>query len=332
MKTITDSDKYKNFIMSKLRASIDLGSHTARLLIASDPIAGEAIRAIERRREYIYLAEYISKNVKNVLGPEALTHTLGVLNNFLGVIKTYKVDSIEAIGTGVIRQARNRDEFLGRIYEDTGISIRPVSGDEEAQLTAKGALNALSVESVPFMIFDLGGGSTEFFFGCDKTTTVKSLPLGAAVLTNGYLNSDPPDDPEIKSLTDYVCQTLNEGLPAGDDWKNLLVIGTGGTVTTLAMMIQGFSEQEVNPERINGLALTSRQIKDAFDTVRKINLDKRLKMPGLDEGRAGVIVAGALVVINILDFFKSVQLKVSMSDLLEGILLGYIDGGHNGKR
>jgi exopolyphosphatase / guanosine-5'-triphosphate,3'-diphosphate pyrophosphatase len=331
LKIFNDSGKQIYFTMTRLRAAIDIGTHTARLLIASDPGPAGPLKALTRRREYVRLTESIDNNDENIIGPGAITRTVRVLEGFLTLIRTYGVQSTHAIATGVIREATNRDEFLGRIYEKTGIPVRPVSGDEEAQLTAKGVLLSRGVQSGPFVIFDLGGGSAEFFFGGNETQTVKSLSLGAAVMTHRHLKSDPPEESEIASLTGYISDILHNGIPDYDtSYKNyktdarLSVIGTGGTVTTLAMMIHGISEKEISAEYINGLLLNGRQIEALFDKMKGMSVKERLKLPGLDEGRAGIILAGAVIVINILDFFKALQFTVSLSDLLEGILIGYI--------
>ncbi|MBW1798534.1 MAG: hypothetical protein JRJ21_09070, partial [Deltaproteobacteria bacterium] len=236
--------------------------------------------------------------------------------------KTFDVGSVHAVATGVVREAANRDEFLDRIYESTGIRVRTITGDEEALLTGKGVWNALNIPKGPFLIFDLGGGSTEFISGSEGAQTVKSIPLGAAVLKQVYLKSDPPQKEKINELSRHIDQSLEEFLPEpyvkGD---NLPIVGTGGTVTTLGAMLHRVSVEDITPDRITGLILTRAQIEALFDRIRNLSLEERLKLPGLDPGRAGVIVAGSLVVIRILHFFKSVQLTVSMSDLLEGLLL-----------
>ena len=179
---------------------------------------------LARKRTYIRLAEGLSQSEKKDIPSVAIDRTLNVLKKFSGTLKRFRVHSVNAVVTGVIREAPNRDKFLDRIYEETGIRVRVITGVEEAYLTAKGALQALNIHTDPFAVFDLGGGSTEFFIGSEDT---------------------------------------------------------------------------------------------------------RLRLPGLDKGRADVILAGCLTVIRILYFFKSLQLKVSMSDLLEGILVEKLEGERN---
>jgi exopolyphosphatase / guanosine-5'-triphosphate,3'-diphosphate pyrophosphatase len=308
--------------MTKPCASIDIGSHTARLLIAEKSGPRGILRPLIRKRDYIRLSEGFDRAGKKIIQSDAIDRTLDVLKGFSQSLKTFDVGSVDAVATGLFREAANRDEFLDRIYECTGIRVRTITGDEEALLTGKGVLNALDIRKKPFVIFDLGGGSTEFLSGTEGAQTVKSIPLGAGILTQAYLKSNPPEKEEINELSRHIDQSLEEFLPEpyvkGD---NLPIVGTGGTVTTLGVMSHKISVEEITPEAINGLTLTRAQIEALFDRLRKLTIEERAKLPGLDPGRAGVIVAGSLIVIRILYFFKSVQLTVSMSDLLEGILI-----------
>jgi exopolyphosphatase/guanosine-5'-triphosphate,3'-diphosphate pyrophosphatase len=307
--------------MTKPCASIDIGSHTARLLIAEKSGPQGILRPLIRKRDYIRLSEGFDRAGKKIIQPDAIDRTLNVLKDFSQSLETFDVGSVHAVATGLFREAANRAEFLDRIYESTGIRVRTITGDEEALLTGKGVLNALDIRKKPFIIFDLGGGSTEFLSGNGGGQTVRSIPLGAGILTQAYLKADPPEKDEIHALSTYIDQILTESgmeeVAAGDDY---LVVGTGGTVTALGAMSQSVSVEDITPEMINGLTLTRARIEALFDRLRNLTIEERAKLPGLDPGRAGVIVAGSLIVIRILHFFKSVQLTVSMSDLLEAIL------------
>jgi exopolyphosphatase/guanosine-5'-triphosphate,3'-diphosphate pyrophosphatase len=307
--------------MTKPCASIDIGSHTARLLIAEKSGPQGILRPLIRKRDYIRLSEGFDRAGKRIIQPDAIDRTLDVLRGFSRSLKTFDVGSVHAVATGLFREAANRDEFLDRIYESTGIRVRTITGDEEALLTGKGVLNALDIRKKPFIIFDLGGGSTEFLSGNGGGQTVRSIPLGAGILTQAYLKADPPEKNEIHVLSTYIDQTLMEsGMEEVGGGDVYLVVGTGGTVTTLGAMTHRVPVEDITPEVINGLTIERSQIEGLFYRLRNLTLEERAKLPGLDTGRAGVIVAGSLIVIRILHFFKSVQLTVSMSDLLEAIL------------
>jgi exopolyphosphatase / guanosine-5'-triphosphate,3'-diphosphate pyrophosphatase len=307
--------------MTKPCASIDIGSHTARLLIAEKSGPQGILRPLIRKRDYIRLSEGFDRAGKKLIQPDAIDRTLDVLKGFSQTLETFDVGSVHAVATGLFREAANREEFLDRIYESTGIRVRTITGDEEALLTGKGVFKALNIRKGPFLIFDLGGGSTEFLAGTEGAQTVRSIPLGAGIMTQAYLKTDPPEKEEINKLSRHIDQSLEEFLPEPYvKGNNFPIVGTGGTVTTLGVMSHSVSVEDITPEAINGLTLTRAQIEALFERLRYLTIEERATLPGLDPGRAGVIVAGSLIVIRILYFYKSVQLTVSMSDLLEGIL------------
>jgi len=317
--------------MKKTWASIDIGTHTARLLIAHDLGPSGILRPLARRRAYIRLAEDFDYSGKRIIQSDAIDRTLNALQDFSHHIKTLGAHSVRAVATGVVREATNREEFLGRIYEHTGIRVRHITGDEEALLTAKGMFHALGPQTSPFLLFDLGGGSTEFVLGTKGASAVRSIPLGAAVLTKTYLRSDPPKKTQVDSLSRYIEQCLKKANLEFTEGRNqCFVAGTGGTVTALASMLHGFSSEEIIAERINGLTLKRHQLEAFVGEMTNMSLAERLQLSGLDRGRAEVILAGSLVVVKILHFLRTLQMTVSMSDLLEGILIDCFEGESNG--
>jgi exopolyphosphatase/guanosine-5'-triphosphate,3'-diphosphate pyrophosphatase len=317
--------------MKRPRAAIDIGTHTARLLIASDPVGSGQLGSIARKRTYIRLSEGFDYLKESRIQPGAIDRTVTALKVFSQDINGFNVRSTHAIATGLVRKATNRDEFLGRIFERTGIRVKLISGEEEALLTAKGVLHALGVQAHPFFIFDLGGGSTEFFVDQKGEQIATSIPLGAATLTKDHLKSDPPNKTQVDSLSGYIDHCLNKtGFELIRRGEQSSIVGTGGTVTTLALMLHGISSEDVSAERLNGLVLKRQQIEALFDRMKGLKFEDRLTLPGLDRGRAGIILAGCLVVMKILHFLNAIQLTVSLSDLLEGILIKHFKGERNG--
>ncbi len=302
-------------------ASIDIGSHTARLLICQKSGSRTDIMSLLRKRAYIRLAEDFGSRGKQVIRPEAAERTLKALGEFASVAQKMHVESVRAVCTGVVREAENRDDFLNLIFERTGIQARVLSGSEEARLTAKGVLNALGVQREYSMIFDLGGGSTEFIYREQGHQKIQSLPLGAMVLTQRYLVSDPPGEEEMDTLEQGVDDVLSQAFPEGRLEEDGLVVGTGGTVTTLCAMLHHMDIEEISPKRMNGLTLRREQLEKLFERLRAMTFDERLSLQGLDRGRADVIPAGCAVVLRILRFFKAGEMVVSLSDLLEGMVL-----------
>jgi exopolyphosphatase/guanosine-5'-triphosphate,3'-diphosphate pyrophosphatase len=308
-------------------ASMDIGSHTARLLVAQRIGASQLFEPLFRKRAYIRLAQDFHTDIKGALKPEAIARTLNALEDFASVARRYGVENTHAVCTGVVREASNRDEFLRLIYKRTGIEVEIISGEEEAWLTEKGVLHALGMGNRPSMIFDLGGGSTEFIYGEPESRKVKSVPLGAMVLTQKYVTSDPPKKESVEALGKAVDRLLRVSFSEYRCPRNdAPLVGTGGTVTTLAAMIYAIDTEEIRPERMNGLILEMEPLEDLFARIRTMTTHERLKLSGLDPGRADVIPGGCLAVIRILRFFKSPRMVVCLSDLLEGILIAYLKG------
>ena len=302
-------------------ASIDIGSHTARLLICQKTGSRTDIKPLLRKRAYIRLAEGFGFRGKQVIRPEATERALKALGEFASVAQKMHVESVRAVCTGVVREAENRDDFLDLIFERTGIRARVLSGGEEARLTAKGVLHALGIQRGYSMISDLGGGSTEFIYREQGHQKTQSLPLGAMVLTQRYLVSDPPGEEEMAALEQDVDDVLNRAFPEDRLQEDGLVVGTGGTVTTLCAMLHHMDIEEISPKRMNGLVLRREQLEKLFVRLKAMTFDERLSLQGLDRGRADVIPAGCAVVLRILRFFNAREMVVSLSDLLEGMVL-----------
>jgi exopolyphosphatase/guanosine-5'-triphosphate,3'-diphosphate pyrophosphatase len=315
--------------MDTIFSSVDIGSHTARLLIAQIQGPERPLIVLARKRTYTRLAEGFDETGPRILHERGVERTLEALRDFANLNQQFQVQKVWAVATGV---AENRDLFLRRCYETTGVQVRVIQGQEEARLTSKGVLGSIQVAGNPFVIFDLGGGSTEFF--CDRHGEVyeRSIPLGAARLTHRYLLSDPPTESELEAMRAHIDAGLKAAFPPpfnGDAVQ--LIVGTGGTVSSLAGMMKGIPSEMLIPEKINGMALSTAGIEAIYDRIKRTRLDERLATWALDRGRADVIIAGTLVVHSILHFFYMNEVIVSMSDLLEGILLHAIEGGRHGR-
>jgi exopolyphosphatase/guanosine-5'-triphosphate,3'-diphosphate pyrophosphatase len=257
--------------------------------------------------------------------------TLEALEGFVQCLTREGATRVRAVATGVVREAGNRDAFLELIHRRTGIRVRLVAGAEEARLTGRGVLHGLGDRSGTVLIFDLGGGSTEFFLESGETLFLESVPVGAAVLTKAYLAGDPPGEDEVARLCEHIDACLNT--PLLEDLRRMSITemaATGGTATTLAAMVHGIPLKGISPERMNGLRLRRTQVEALFQRLSGLPCARRAELPGLDEGRAGVITAGALAVIRIMDRFSRADLAVSLSDLLEGILIEDIEGERHG--
>ena len=295
-------------------ASIDIGSNTLRLLIVEKSSLG--IRPIFRDREIVRLGRGFSPT--QCLSSQAMDHSLTVLIRFRNKTVEEGVGRIRAGGTGVLRTAENREIFGERVKKETGLAIEIISGEEEALIMAKGVLAQFSQINGSSVIFDLCGGSTEFVFleGGELTERL-SLPLGVVGLTEQFLKTDPPSGNDLKSLRKHCRTILEKNLSKNDKIINL--IGTAGTVTTLAAMVKGITDYD--PDLINGTVLLKEPLKQLAEDILARPFDQRKNLPGLEPGRADIIGAGILVVLEIMEYFFQETLLVSDAGLLEGLIL-----------
>jgi len=301
--------------MKKILASIDIGSYTARMLIAEK--LPTSIIPISRLRDYINIADGFED--PGIIKDEAILRTINVLKKFSLYAKEKKVDSIYAVGTGLIRSAINKDDFINKVKEQTEIEIQPISGRQEALFTAEGVIHTLGIEDKKdLIIIDIGGGSTEFFIRKSGKDSIFSIPIGAAILHNKYICSDPPKQTQIYKLCDHIKRALKDFVSF--DYYDM-IIGTGGTITSLAAIIYNISLKDISPENINGKILTGGEVKSLLNQMKKMDIRERVNILGLDRNRAKVIIAGTMILLNIMDLFKADSIIVSLSDLLEGILL-----------
>ncbi len=298
----------------KKAGAIDVGSNTLRLLIAQ--IEGNRILPVCRDREMVRLGRNFFPG--RVIGRQALGSALQVLERFQRTGVQEGVARFRAAGTGILRESSNTHQFLEAVRKTTGIAIQVLSGEEEARLSALGVLSVFQDITGLTCIFDLGGGSVEFtWVQSGKIRETLSLPLGAVGLTEQFLFSDPPLKHELDRLRGHCLQTLRKRINITESVSCL--IGTAGTVTTLAAMVQKLAEYA--PSRINGSVLDQDTLDRLLFTLTSIPLTTRQELPGLEPDRADIITAGLVVVLSILDFFDADSLRVSDAGLLEGLLL-----------
>ena len=253
-----------------------------------------------------------------------------VLDDFVSSARELGATKILAVATGVVREANNQGAFLEAIRNRTGIEVKIVSGEEEAFLTGLGVRHALQINKEPFVIFDLGGGTTEFLIGVGGAIQAFSFPLGAAIYTHRFISSDPPCTREVESLEKEISRVM-QAFHLTRPSEGCFLVGTGGTVTTLATLIHKISMDETSPERMNGLILALRELEDLLTKVKKMARQERVDLLGLDPDRANVILAGFFIVMMIMRYFQASEMMVSLSDLLEGTLIDFISAEGDGK-
>lgn len=299
-------------------AAIDVGSNTIRTLIGN--IREGRLQRIFSDRTVTRLAEGIKET--GYLKKENIESSVRALRKISKTISEYKITNVKAVGTEALRVAKNSNDFIERVFRETGIRIKIISGEEEARLTVKGVLSGLDVGRS--MIIDIGGGSTEWVIYDSKRSNVSncgSIPIGVVNLLEDHIKHDPPSPAELEALESYIEDQIRQprpGLP--DRLTEAIFIGTGGTITTLAAIDLSLDHYE--PEIIHGYHLALDRLKDMRNKLVSIPISLRKDIKGLERERADLIIPGIILTIKIMDIFKFNELIVSDYGLLEGLLLG----------
>jgi len=304
-------------------AGIDIGTNSLRLLVAD--VGPDSFREILSVRKVTRLGQDLDGTGK--LSHDAEKRSLSVLLDFKEYIRHHAAVHIAALGTSALRNASNSAEFIGEVNKRTGLDIGIITGEEEARLMLLGVAEALkgpgARQGDPLastLVIDIGGGSTEIIITrSGRAPLVASLPLGAVYLTERFIKHDPPSASELEQLRDTVKNVLaRHGDRMKPDSAGVLV-GTAGTITTLAAMNQGLAEYE--PDKINRCTMAGETIDGIVENLAVSTLAERRTIPGLEKGREDIILAGAVVTQEIMKQFGFSTMIVSDGGLREGIVL-----------
>lgn len=295
-------------------AAVDCGTNMTRLLIRRGD------QDLERRLEFTRLGAGVDQHHR--LDEAAVERTLTVLREFRSLMEHNSVTGFRAVTTSATRDADNRDEFLEAASDALGGALELLSGEDEGLLAFRGATAQLDPAFGPFVVADIGGGSTELAVGSgdsDEKPQVVSLDVGCVRVTERFLESDPPTSEQLSQAVSVVRIHLQEAamdIPAIREARQL--VGVAGTFTTMAAVEMGL--QVYDPERVHHFDLTKAAAEDVFRTLATEKLADRVHNPGLARERADVIVAGALVAVSIMREFEFGSCLVSEADLLDGLV------------
>jgi exopolyphosphatase / guanosine-5'-triphosphate,3'-diphosphate pyrophosphatase len=296
-------------------ASVDCGTNSTRLLIT------DGARQIERRMVITRLGQGVDK--AGQLDPAAIARTVDVLADFRKLIDEHGVTKVRAAATSAARDAVNRDEFFGAAGEALGVVPELLSGDEEGRLSFAGATADLDPHDGPYLVVDIGGGSTEVVVGTTTAEGGRSLDLGCVRLTEQWLHSDPPAAEELSNAVGYVRDELEElrtQLPILDGGRRL--VGLAGTVSAVAAIEQGLATYD--RDRVHHFVLTKAAAEDVFRTLATEKLADRIYNPGLERERADVIVGGCIILVGVMRVFGFQECLVSESDILDGLAMSLL--------
>ena len=292
-------------------ASIDLGSNSTRLLIAD--ITKGTLTTIYKDHQVTRMADKLSES--KIISKEATKRVLKVLAGYFKIINRNNIENIQIVGTAALRDATNSQEITQQIENRFGYEVEIVSGEEEGVLTCIGVLNSLgSLDN--FLIVDIGGRSTEFIYDFDKKIISKSLNIGVVSLSEQFFNELPPLKEKVLLAKEYIKSNLIES----NILNGRMLVGVAGTFTSLASI---FLEQtQFNDKEIHLTELKNEDVYKINEELLELNEPQIItSYKGLDPKRAKTIQAGILLAKEIISKYNVNSIKVSNSDILEGLIL-----------
>ncbi|HTZ85472.1 MAG TPA: Ppx/GppA phosphatase family protein [Solirubrobacteraceae bacterium] len=298
-------------------AVVDIGSNSTRLLVAEVNQQTGSIEELVRDSRVTRLGEGVDSS--GALAAAAIDRVSNVLHDYHRAIAEHDCSANLAVLTSAVRDAENGADFAKRVREEFELDARVLSGDEEAQLTFLGAMSTRPKDSadMPTVVIDIGGGSTEFVVGHNRTAGFHvSLHVGVVRMSERHINSDPPRPDELQKLAADVRSNFQVGLPEDQRKAVQRAIAVAGTATSAASIDQELDPYD--PDRVNGYALTLGTVEMLLARLADMDEAKRRQVVGLHPDRAPTIVAGMIVLGEAMRAFGLDEVEVSEHDILYG--------------
>ena len=298
-------------------AAIDVGSNSVRLLVAEyDPASG--LEIIDELKDQPRLAAGLAKT--GCLDEASIERAMQALSRMREVCQRRGVKRIAAVATAAVREAANGASFVRRVRRELDIPLRIIDAETEAALSYRSVAHHFRLAGERTLVADIGGGSLELIGAVDGLVELTvSLPLGAVRLTELHLPGERSSHKEIERLRTHVRTQLRRGISARA-WSAALVIGSGGTFTSLGRMVQARRGQPVGAS-VHGVDVTTAEVEQLIDWLASRTPDQRRQVPGLSPERADIILAGLAVTAELLDWLRARSITVSAFGLREGLLL-----------
>jgi exopolyphosphatase / guanosine-5'-triphosphate,3'-diphosphate pyrophosphatase len=299
-------------------AAVDCGTNSIRLLIADVDPAGESLVDVDRRLEIVRLGQGVDETGR--FTPEALERTLAACRRYAQLIRSLGAQRVRFVATSATRDAANREEFFTGVSRILGVQPEVITGDEEAALSYTGATRELGDRddiAAPYLVVDIGGGSTEFVLGDGKVRAARSVDVGCVRLTERYFRSDPPTPDQVAAATEDIDAGIAQaGKTVPLDEADSL-IGVAGSATTVAAIAMDLPEYD--PTRIHGARIPAAHVRAVTADLLSMTHAERARIPSMHPGRVDVIGAGALILQRILDRLGLPEVLISEHDILDGI-------------
>jgi exopolyphosphatase / guanosine-5'-triphosphate,3'-diphosphate pyrophosphatase len=296
-------------------AVVDIGTNSTRLLIAD--VDGGRVDEFERRTTVTNMGRGVDHT--GLICSEAVEDVCSVVADYKACYEEMGSKRVMAIATSAVRDAANGDAFIAELRERFDLDARLLTGAEEARLTYLGATAQRPAEE-PTLVFDIGGGSTELIVGSGRDVGFHaSLQAGTIRQSERHLTSDPPDPHELEDLAADIRNLIERAVAANTDFRPTQAIAVAGTPTSLAAIDQEL--EPYDPGRVHGYRLGMRRIQRMLSRLSSLPLAERLRVPGLHPGRAPTIVAGTVILVQVMRAFGLEEVEVSELDILHGSAL-----------
>ena len=298
-----------------IKCSIDIGTNSVRMLVAD--VVDREVSQIYRDGAITRLGE--GMNYLGTIRRDAAERTIKKVVEFIHRARELNAGEFNIIATSAARDAVNGEFVLEMIKDETGEDARILSGEEEADYVFRGVAASLNLVDGKNAIIDIGGGSTELILSDESGDHfLCSINAGAVRMTEGYLGQDPPSKEEIKNAVD-ACREAWEEADLFEKMTGYQLIGVGGTITTLSALKTRLEQYERN--LVHDSELSLEEIRQILDELISLPLVERAKMPGLERGRADIIIAGTLVLVFIMEKLEVSSVRVSDDGILVGLLV-----------
>ncbi|MER5198768.1 Ppx/GppA phosphatase family protein [Streptomyces sp. NPDC002755] len=304
-------------------AAVDCGTNSIRLLVAdADPATGELVD-LDRRMTIVRLGQGVDRTGR--LAPEALERTFAACREYAAAIKEYGAQRLRFVATSASRDAENRDEFVRGVLDILGVEPEVITGDQEAEFSFTGATKELVGRAdlaKPFLVVDIGGGSTEFVVGDDRVRAARSVDVGCVRMTERHLVvdgkvTDPPTAGQIAAMRADIEAALDLAERTVPLREAHTLVGLAGSVTTVAAIALGL--EAYDSTKIHHARIGVDRVRSISDDLLKATHEQRAAHPAMHPGRVDVIAAGALVLLAIMERIGAEEVVVSEHDILDGI-------------
>jgi len=294
-------------------AAIDCGTNSIRLLIAD--IDGNNFREVVRDMEIVRLGQGVDETGQ--FHPDAIARTLAAVDKFAAEIAKRGVEKIRFCATSATRDATNRHLFVDGVRERLGIELEVISGDEEAALSFAGAIKDIDPSNGPFLVVDIGGGSTEFVFGTSTVEAARSVNIGCVRLTERHFASDPATVQQIEAARTDIQAAIAQAAAVVPITKAKTLVAVAGTATTVAAAALDLPEYDRYAIHLS--RISAQQTHDAATMFATSTREQRLALGYMHPGRVDVIAAGSLVLSEIMKATGASEFVASESDILDGM-------------